>query len=127
MVGGFFVPICLFWFGWSSRPSFYWIAPIVGSGFFSIATFLLFNAALPYLSDTYLKYTASVFAGNDLLRSAFGAGFPLFATAMHTRLGVGWASSLLAFLGIAFIPIPFVLYKYGWRLRQKSKLAKKDN
>jgi DHA1 family multidrug resistance protein-like MFS transporter len=127
MVGGFFVPICLFWFGWSSRSSVHWIVPIVGSGFFSIAAFLLFNAALPYLSDTYAEYTASVFAGNDLMRSAFGAGFPLFATAMYTRLGVGWASSLLAFLGIAFIPIPFVLYKYGQRLRQKSKLAKKDN
>jgi hypothetical protein len=45
------------------------------------------------------------------MRSSFGAGFPLFAGAMYNNLGVGWASSLLAFLGIAFIPIPFVLYK----------------
>jgi len=29
---------------------------------------------------------------------------------MYDKLGVDWASSLLAFLGIAFIPIPFVLY-----------------
>jgi DHA1 family multidrug resistance protein-like MFS transporter len=32
----------------------------------------------------------------------------------------------LAFLGIAFIPIPFLLYKYGKQIRQKSKLARKD-
>jgi DHA1 family multidrug resistance protein-like MFS transporter len=126
MVGGFFVPICLFWFGWSARPDMHWIMPIIGSSFFSIAAFLLFNSALPYLSDTYPEYAASVFAGNDLMRSSFGAGFPLFASAMYNRLGVGWASSLLAFLGIAFIPIPFVLYRFGARLRGRSKLAKKD-
>ncbi|KAF2637097.1 benomyl/methotrexate resistance protein [Massarina eburnea CBS 473.64] len=126
MVGSFFIPICLFWFGWSARPSIHWIMPIVGSGFFSVAAFLLFNSVLPYLSDAYPDYTASVFAGNDLFRSSFGAGFPLFASAMYTRLGVGWASSLLAFLGIAFIPIPFVLYRYGAKLRGMSKLAKKD-
>jgi DHA1 family multidrug resistance protein-like MFS transporter len=60
------------------------------------------------------------------MRSSFGAGFPLFARAMYVKLGINWASSLLAFLGIAFIPIPFVLYKYGKKIREKSKLARKD-
>lgn len=111
MVGGFFIPICLFWFGWSARPSIHWIMPIIGSGFFSIGTFLLFNSVLNYLPDAYPEYAASVLAGNDFMRSSFGAGFPLFATAMFNKLGVAWASSLLAFLSMAFIPIPFVLYK----------------
>ena len=111
MVGAFFIPICLFWFGWSSRASVHWIMPIVGSGFFSVGTFLLFNSVLNYLPDAYPEYAASVLAGNDFMRSSFGAGFPLFATAMYHKLGVGWASSLLAFLAILFIPIPFVLYK----------------
>ncbi|KAF9740656.1 hypothetical protein PMIN06_000382 [Paraphaeosphaeria minitans] len=126
MLGGFFVPICLFWFGWTSRESIHWMVPIVGSSMFGIAAFLLFQSVLPYLSDAYPAYTASVFAGNDLFRSAFGAGFPLFASAMYRNLGVDWASSLLAFLGIAFIPIPFVLYIYGENLRKRSKHAKKD-
>lgn len=30
---------------------------------------------------------------------------------MYNDLGVAWASSTLAFISIAFIPIPFVLYK----------------
>ncbi|KAH4860702.1 hypothetical protein HBH70_148270 [Parastagonospora nodorum] len=126
MVGCFFVPICLFWFGWASRSDVHWIVPIIGTSFFGIAAFTLFNAVLPYLSDAYPDSVASVLAGNDLMRSAFGAGFPLFATAMYKRLGINWASSLLAFLGIAFIPIPFVLYKFGKRIRNKSKLARKD-
>ena len=104
------IPICLFLFGWSARPSIHWIVPIIGSAFFAIGTLLLFNSVLNYLPDAYPEYAASVLAGNDFMRSAFGAGFPLFATAMYNHLGVGWASSTLAFLSIAFIPIPFVLY-----------------
>jgi DHA1 family multidrug resistance protein-like MFS transporter len=110
-VGAFAIPICLFWFGWSARPNIHWIMPIIGSAWFAIGSFLLFNSVLNYLSDAYPKYAASALAGNDLFRSAFGAGFPLFATAMYNKLGVGWASSLLAFLSIAFIPIPFLLFK----------------
>ena len=109
--GGFFIPICLFWFGWSARPSIHWIMPIVGSGFFAVGTFLLFMAVLNYLSDAYPTYAASVLAGNDLFRSSFGAGFPLFASAMYENLGVDWASSTLAFISIAFIPIPYVLIR----------------
>ena len=126
-IGAFFIPICLFWFGWSSRPSIHWIMPIIGSSFFSMGAFLLFMAVLGYLGDAYPKYVASVYAGNDLMRSAFGAAFPLFANAMYKKLGIAWASSLLGFLSIAFIPIPFVLYFYGQRIRGWSKMARHDN
>ncbi len=110
-VGAFCIPICLFWFGWSSRADVHWIVPIIGTAFFSVGAFLLFNSVLNYLADAYPKNAASVLAGNDFFRSSFGAGFPLFATAMYNKLGVGWASSLLGFLAILFIPIPFFLFK----------------
>ena len=110
-VGAFAIPICLFWFGWSAQPSVHWIVPIIGSGWFSIGAFLLFNSVLNYLGDAYPEYAASVLAGNDFMRSSFGAGFPLFAAAMYNKLGVDWASSTLAFLSVAFIPIPFLLLK----------------
>ena len=85
--------------------------PIIGSAWFSIGAFLLFNSVLNYLPDAYPDYAASVLAGNDFFRSSFGAGFPLFASAMYHNLGIAWASSTLAFISISFIPIPFVLYK----------------
>jgi DHA1 family multidrug resistance protein-like MFS transporter len=91
-----------------------------------VGAFLLFNSVLNYLGDAYPDYAASVYAGNDFMRSIFGAGFPLFAAAMYNNLGVGWASSLLGFLSIAFIPIPFVLYIYGEQIRKASKRARHD-
>lgn len=123
----------------------HWIVPIIGTAWFSIGAFPLFNSILNYLPDAYPKHVASVMAGNDLFRSSFGAAFPLFAGAMYEKLGIGWASSTLALISIAFIPIPFVLYKvtrsirsadrtqgaddwqYGATLRNNySKIARKD-
>lgn len=48
MVGSFFLPISLFWFGWTSAASIPWIVPIIGSSFFSVAVFSLFQAGLKY-------------------------------------------------------------------------------
>ncbi|KAI3397187.1 hypothetical protein diail_11161 [Diaporthe ilicicola] len=125
-VGAFAIPVCLFWFGWTSRADIHWIVPIIGTAWFSVGAFLLFNAVLNYLSDAYPEYAASVLAGNDFLRGCVGAGFPLFAAAMYEKLGVNWASSTLGFISIAFIPIPFVLFKYGHWVRSKSKHARHD-
>jgi DHA1 family multidrug resistance protein-like MFS transporter len=55
IVGSFLIPICLFWFGWSVRPSVHWIVPIIGSSLFSMGAVLLFNAILNYQSDAYPK------------------------------------------------------------------------
>lgn len=45
---------------------------------------------------------------------------------MYNNLGVDWASSTLAFISIAFIPIPFFLFRHGEWLRHKSKNARHD-
>lgn len=73
--GSFLIPICLFWFGWTSRASIHWIVPIIGSALFSAGQLLLFCSVLNYLPDAYPEYAASVLAGNDFMRSCFGAGY----------------------------------------------------
>ena len=77
-VGSLALPICLFWFGWSSRSNIHWIVPIIGSGCFSIGVVTLFNSLFTYLGLTYTTYAGSVFAGATLFRASFGASFPLF-------------------------------------------------
>lgn len=83
-VGALAIPVCLFWFGWTARPDVHWIVPIIGTAWFSIGAFLLFNCVMNYLSDAYPTQVASVLAGNDLLRSMVGAGF-----VSHSCLPVG--------------------------------------
>jgi len=57
------------------------------------------------------------------MRSCFGAGFPLFTTYMYNNLGIHWASSIPAFLALACVPFPFLLYKYGPAIRARCKYA----
>jgi hypothetical protein len=75
-----------------------------------------------YTVDTYLAMAAaSAMAANGLLRYTFGAAFPLFTLQMYERLGTDWATSLLGFITIALMPIPWVLFKYGHSIRGRSK------
>ncbi|KAJ4473819.1 major facilitator superfamily domain-containing protein [Lentinula aciculospora] len=130
--GCWWIPICLFWFGWTSTASVHWIVPIVGSSLFNLGMFLVYTAICNYLPDAYPVYAASVLAGNGLLRAVVGGAFPLFARAMFVNLQkngpkafpVAWGMACLA---AAMIPIPFVLYKYGKWIRHHSKYALHDD
>ena len=126
-VGCFALPVSLFWFGWTGNfASVHWIVPIIASAFFAVGGCLIFNCIFCYQAHAYPRYSASVLAGNDFMRSSFGAGFPLFASAMFHNLGVGWACTLLGCLCVLFVPYPFVLMKMGRRLRLASKYARHD-
>lgn len=74
-----------------------------------------------YLVDVYGPLNgASAMAANGLLRYALGAAFPLFTVQMYDKLGIPWATSLLGFLSLLMLPIPWVFFKYGPKIRQKS-------
>lgn len=122
--GAFLLPISLFWFAWTSYKSVHWIVPIIASGFFGLGIYIVILAILNYVVDSYQTFSASALAGVILVRNVVGAGFPLFATQMYERLGNEWASSLLAFLSIIMIPIPWIWFMRGEALRFKSPFAR---
>jgi hypothetical protein len=70
-----------------------------------------------------MSNAASSLAANAICRSSFGAAFPLFARQMYSTLHPWWAGSLLGFLALSMVPIPFVLFFYGPKMRQMSKSA----
>lgn len=96
---------------------------IIGSAPFGFGMVLVFLSMMNYLIDSYLIYAASVLAASSLLRSLFGAAFPLFTSTMYENLGIHWASSVPAFLSVACVPFPFLFYKYGPLIRSKCPYA----
>ncbi len=68
-------------------------------------------------------YANSAIAGNTLIRSLVGAGFPLFASAMYHNLGVPWATSLLGFLTAVMFPVPVLFFIYGKKIRALSRFS----
>ncbi|KAF2140952.1 uncharacterized protein K452DRAFT_229687 [Aplosporella prunicola CBS 121167] len=123
-IGTFLLPISLFWFAWTSYPSVHWIVPIIASSFFGAGIYIIILAILNYVVDAYQTYSASALAGVILVRNLVGAGFPLFAKQMYLYLGLEWASSLLAFLSLLMLPIPFVFFYWGEKIRLKSPWAR---
>lgn len=119
MVGAVFIPIGMFWFAFSNGPNVHWALPVTAGGFFGFGLVLIFLAITNYLIDAYTIFAASVLAANSLLRSAFGAAFPMFTSYMYRNLGIHWASSVPAFLALACLPAPFILYKYGASIRSR--------
>lgn len=122
MAGSILIPISLFWFGWTARSDIHWISPVAAEAFFGCGNLLIFMAATLYLTDTYgARYTASAMGANNLARYTVGCVFPLFVTYMYEALGIGWATSLFGFISLAMMPIPWVFYVWGPKLRASVK------
>ncbi|KZT67533.1 MFS general substrate transporter [Daedalea quercina L-15889] len=123
MVAAPMFAISFFWFGWTSYPWISLWAPLVAGFPLGWSIVYIFLALFNYMIDAYLFVSASALAANTVVRSCFGAGFPLFAGQMFETLNPRWASTLLGFIAIILGPIPFVLYKFGPVIRLKSKHA----
>ena len=82
------------------------------------------SAALVNANSHDQVFSASALAGIGLVRNLAGAGFPLFGVQMFDNEGYEWAGSILGFLSLLLIPIPFVLSKYGRALRLRSPWAR---
>lgn len=101
-----------------------WIAPVLGLYLMGCGFNTIFQAALNYLVDTFQKYAASSVAANTFLRSIFAAGFPLAIGPLYRTVGVGPGQSIFAGFACLLIPVPFVFYVYGKRIRAASKWSK---
>lgn len=123
LIASIAIPIGLFWFAWTNYPSIHWMASIAAGVPFGFGMVLVFLGIMNYLIDAYTIFAASVLAANSVLRSLFGAAFPLFTSYMYQNLGIHWASSIPAFLALACVPFPFLFYKYGAAVRTRCKFA----
>ena len=124
MAGGVLFAVTMFWFAWTAQfDSIHWFVPTLAGTFLCSSILLIFVAYLNYLTDTYLMYTASAMAANTVCRSAAGAAAPLFTQYMFDRLGVGGGGSLIGGVACLLAPIPFVFYKYGQSIRERSRFA----
>ncbi|RWA03625.1 hypothetical protein EKO27_g11479 [Xylaria grammica] len=105
IVGAVIVPVGLFLFAWTSFPWVHWIFPIIG-GYVSVVC-------------------GFGVGGQQLSALTFAAAFPLFGKQLYQAAGYQWASSVLGFITLALMPLPYIFFRYGKRLRQKSRFTTK--
>jgi MFS family permease len=119
-VGGPFLPIGLFWYGWSVHAQTHFMVPIVGTAVIGFGLLMTFMPASTYLVDVYTVHAASAMAANTVLRSLCAALLPLSSQKMYAAMGYGWGNSLLGFVSLLLVPIPFLFIKYGERIRKAN-------
>ncbi|KAK5108741.1 hypothetical protein LTR62_007888 [Meristemomyces frigidus] len=117
-------PISLFWFAWTTYKSVNPAVPVLATALWGWSFYTILLMTYTYTEDSYKQYSASALAGLGFVRNVMGGGFPLFGNQMFTKLGYQWAASLLAFLALLLVPIPFILERYGVRLRRRSPWAR---
>ncbi|RSL61590.1 hypothetical protein CEP54_006163 [Fusarium duplospermum] len=114
------IPAGLFLFGWFAENNNHWILPIIGTSFLGTGMVAVFMCISVYLVDAYLEYAASAIAASTVFRSLVGALLPLAGRKMYDTLGLGWGTSLLAFIAVAAIPVPLIFIKYGEKIRSRN-------
>lgn len=130
----------LLWFAWTARPGVHWVVPVAAGVPFAMGNLTLFLSSVMYQIDIYgPRNGASAMAANGLMRNVLGGCAPLFvlplvlyhsgdsstwmvltARRMYERMGISWATSLLGFICLAMLPIPFAFYQYGPSIRKRS-------
>ncbi|KAL8289604.1 hypothetical protein RB597_001300 [Gaeumannomyces tritici] len=126
VVGAVLAPVGQLAFAWTSLPaSVHWAVPIAAGVPFGAGNTLCFIYGSNYIASAYGIYAASAMAGNAVIRSAFGATFPLFGPSMYAALSPRWAGTLLGLLEVVLIPVPVAFYRYGGRIRARSPVIRR--
>ncbi|KAL8291917.1 hypothetical protein RQP46_002175 [Phenoliferia psychrophenolica] len=123
MIAAASLPPSLFWMAWTATPNVHWINPVLAGGIFGWAQIGITMGIFVYFADVYGTNVGAVFSGMNFLRYGIGGVFPLFVRQLYAKLGVAWACSLIAFLLLGFMPVPFIFYKWGPSIRARSRLV----
>ncbi|KAF1826769.1 MFS general substrate transporter [Dissoconium aciculare CBS 342.82] len=110
---GILLPIILFWYGWSSLYKLPWPSRILSLVPFGLGIVGLYLPISTYIVDSYPIYAASATSANVIFRSVVGALLPL----------AGPPFSLLGFVCVVMVPLPYVFYRIGGRLRAKQRFS----
>ena len=116
-----FIPIGLFWYGWSAEKQLHWIMPIIGTGWVGLGMIAMFMSIQTYFVDCFTVYAASAIAANTVLRSLVGAFLPLAGPKMYAALGLGWGNSLLGFIAVLMVPVTVLFYVKGEAIRKHPR------
>jgi len=114
------VPVGLFIYGWTAYYKVQWVVPIIGTAITGMGVVMITSSSQIYIIDVFgPQAAASALAAMTLLRNIIGCCLPLAGPSLYTNLGLGWGNSVLAFIAVGFIAVPFFFYWCGQWLREK--------
>lgn len=88
---------------------------LLGIGFFTI-----FQSTLNYVVDIHSEYSASAVSALTFLRSIFAGVLPFIGMSAIERVSFAKLCLILGFITSAMCAVPWFIFKWGPRLREKS-------
>ncbi|KAF2868277.1 major facilitator superfamily domain-containing protein [Massariosphaeria phaeospora] len=119
------LPIGLIVFGWGGEEQVHWMVPAIAVGIGSVGITVIYLAVFNYLSDSYGDNSSSAIAAQNLMRNGVCGFFVLFTAPKFDALGYGVGCSIFAGIGLVLSLVPWVLARWGRRIRKNSAIAKK--
>lgn len=119
------LPISLFWLGWTNYRSISVASNIVAAGLFGFSLMGIFVSSYQYVIDSYETNSASALSSITFLRYFVAGGMVIASMPMYKGIGVHWTLTLMGCLGAVLVPVPFLLWKYGDKVRARSGFARK--
>ncbi|KAL8826369.1 MAG: hypothetical protein Q9170_007430 [Blastenia crenularia] len=123
MLGAPAIPISLFWMGWTAYPSISYWSPLVASVIFGYGILCVFISSYQYIIDSYESYSASALASVTLIRYVAAGGSVEYAIPFYKNLGVHWTLTILGAISALCVPLPYLFFVFGPRIRKRSKYA----
>lgn len=123
MVGAIWLPVGLFIYSFTQYGFLHWSGPAIALAPIAIGIFYIFESTYSFTSDCYGENSSSAIAGQGLMRNTLGAVSPLFASQFFHNVGSQYAGLILAIAGTVLALIPFAFFKWGPKIRARSKLA----
>jgi multidrug resistance protein len=123
MFGAPAIPISMLWMGWTAYPNISYWSPLSASVLFGYGILCVFISSYQYIIDAYEVYAASALASVTLIRYVAAGGMVEVAIPFYKRLGVHWTLTILGCLSALLVPVPYLFYLYGVKIRKRSKYA----
>ncbi|KAJ5884916.1 hypothetical protein N7495_009426 [Penicillium taxi] len=123
MIGAPFIPISLFWMGWTDYASISVWSPIVASMCFGFGTICIFISSYMYVIDSYEIYAASALGFMTVSRYCAAGIMAIVGIPFYQNVGVHYTLTILGCISAVMVPVPYVFYKYGPVIRRWSRYA----
>lgn len=90
---------------------------------FGYGILCVFISSYQYIIDSYESYSASALAFVTLVRYVVAGGMTVVGIPFYRNMGVHWTLTILGGISALLVPVPYLFYIYGHKIRKHSKYA----
>ncbi|KOC18693.1 hypothetical protein AFLA70_38g004650 [Aspergillus flavus AF70] len=115
------MPVSLFWMAWTCYSDISIWSPIIASTIFGYALVCIFTTIYMYIIFVYLQHLASALGFMTFARYVISGALSPASIKMYENIGAHWSLTIVGIIATVMAPVPYVLYKYGHKVRAMNK------